>query len=88
VEQNDSENTIKYDIDKDEFKKNLAHYRMSMQYLGANVPIECLCLPVVVQNILIQNDFIRVYDLLHHDFRKVKGLGTERIRLLTSRLRS
>ncbi len=79
-------NNLKEHPSYEEFKKNLAHYRQTMFFLGGNVPIQVLCLPKVIETILIRENFERVYDLFHHDLTKIKGLGRERLDILTSRL--
>ena len=68
------------------WKKDFAHYRKTLCYMEANAPVGVLCLPPVVENILIREGCLRVYDLLNRDLAKIKGLGRERIRLLTARL--
>jgi hypothetical protein len=70
----------------EEIKKNLIHYRNVLSYMGANVPIAALCLPKVIENALTRDGCERVYDLINRDLTKIKGLGKNRIDLLTSRL--
>jgi len=69
-----------------DWKKDFAHYQTCMQFLGANVPLETLCLPATITTILKREEFEMVYDLLNVDLTKIKGLGPRRINLLTSRL--
>lgn len=71
---------------EEEFKKNLAHYRQVMNYMGANAPIEVLCLPLALQNALIRDGCVRVYDLISRDLTKIKGIGSTRLEVLTARL--
>ena len=71
---------------EEELKKNLAHYRQVVMYMGANVPIEVLCLPKVIETILFNDGIIRVYDLINRDLTKINGLGKTRREILTSRL--
>jgi len=80
------ENINTIDLEKEEHKKNLAHYRQTLGYMSANVPIESLCLPTVIENILIKEGFIRVYDLMAHDFREVKGIGRDRFDIIAASL--
>lgn len=70
----------------EEAKKNLAHYRNLLCFMGANVPIEALCLPKVIENILIKEGYLRAYDLIGTDLKKIKGLGPSRASLLATRL--
>ena len=72
--------------DSEDLKKNLSHYRNVLSYMGANVPIEVLCLPKVIENALIKDGCLRVYDLINRDFTKIKGIGRDRATLLASRL--
>jgi hypothetical protein len=80
------ENVNVVNSDDEEFKKNLAHYRQVMGYLAANVPIGVLCLPKVIENALIKEGCVRVYDLLARDLKGIKGIGDERLNILTARL--
>lgn len=72
--------------DNEEISKNIEHYRKTLMFLGGNVPIQALCLPLVIENVLMKNGYERVYDLIGTNLTKIKGLGRERIALLTSRL--
>lgn len=78
------------DSEKLDYKKNLEedlyHYRTILQFMEANVPIEVLCLPKPIENILIRDGCNRVYDLISRDLTKIKGIGDIRLDLLTSRL--
>lgn len=71
---------------KDELRNNLAHYRQVVQYMGGNVPIQVLCLPMRIENALVKSGFDRVYDLIGKDLRKIKGIGKDSIDILASRL--
>lgn len=67
-------------------KKDLAHYRQTLYYMGANVPIGVLCLPKAIEKTLRSEGIARVYDLINRDLGEIKGIGKSRIDLLTSRL--
>jgi len=71
---------------REEFQKNLSHYRQVVQYMGGNVPIQVLCLPPRIENALIKAGFDRVYDLIGKDLRKIKGVGDSSIDILSARL--
>lgn len=71
---------------QEELNKNLAHYRNILMYMGANVPIQVLCLPKVIESALINDGCIRVYDMINRDLAKVKGIGRERLDVIESRL--
>ena len=73
-------------LDSSDLTKDIAYYRETLHYMGANVPIEVLCLPKSIENLLISDGCLRVYDLINLDFTKIKGLGIKRARLLSSRL--
>ena len=82
----DNKKILKEQEIQDELKKNIVHYRSIMNFLGANLPIEVMCLPKEIEGVLIREGFIRVYDLIGHDLAEIKGLGKARIRILESRL--
>lgn len=69
-----------------EFAESVERYHKNIYYMSADVPIEVLCLPKVIENILINEGWLRVYDLFNRDFTKIKGFGVTRIRDLTTRL--
>ena len=73
-------------VDKDNWKEDLSHYRNTLSYLAANVPIGVLCLPKALENALIADGCLRVYDLINRDLTKIKGVGRNRLDLLASRL--
>lgn len=66
--------------------EDLAHYRNVLSYLQANVPIQVLCLPKPIETILLNDGCIRVYDLINRDLGKIKGIGRDRLNILTSRI--
>ena len=70
----------------DRLKEDIVHYRRTIGYLQADVPLQVLCLPKAIETILFKNGCLRVYDLINRDFGKIKGLGRSRIEFLTSRL--
>ncbi len=82
------------EISKDEIIKkinlqltqSLETYRKTMSYMAGDAPLGVLCLPRVIETILIRNGVRRVYDLFSMDFTKIKGLGVTRRRDLTSSL--
>lgn len=71
---------------KEELNKALKEYRKSLVYMGANVPIECLCLPDEIQSILIREGILRVYDIINRDLGKIKGIGSKRRAVLAAHL--
>lgn len=71
---------------KPDLKNDLAHYRKTLYYMGANVPIQVLCLPKSLEKSLISLGYLRVYDLIGCDFTKIEGFGESRRNLLASRL--
>lgn len=80
------------EFDMEKIRKELAQsfsqYKKTMKFMYADLPIQALCLPSRMENSLLKNGFLRVYDLFDLDFTKVKikGLGRLGIRELTSRL--
>lgn len=73
-------------LSKEQERQNFMHYRDVVNCLGANVPIECLCLPSKIEKALLAEGFRLVYDLLYRDFREVKGIGRISFDLIASRL--
>jgi len=69
---------------REEVASKLCDYRKTLDYMGADGPIEILCLPKVIENALIAHGLLRIYDLFDVDFTKIKGLGIRRIGELTS----
>jgi len=71
---------------QEEARQNMAHYRQILSYMGANVPIQVLCLPKEIETLLVKDGCQRVYDLMSRDLSKIKGLGVGRLSILTARL--
>lgn len=71
---------------REEVIKRLSEYRTTIAYMASDAPLAILCLPKVLENILLAHGLLRVYDLFNCDFTKVKGLGESRLRDLTTRL--
>ena len=74
------------DFITDDFKRDLASYRQTINYLEADCPIQVLCLPTKIESILISGGYLRVYDLFNVDFIKIKGIGVTRSRYITAAL--
>jgi hypothetical protein len=83
-------NNFEHDIDmaklKQELKQKFDDYQNTMKFMLADAPIEVLCLNLKIQTILLDEGFLRIYDLFDVDLIKVKGLGVVRIKELTTRL--
>jgi len=71
---------------RDAFLKDLQHYRSVLGFLELDMPIQCLCLPTAIENILLDEKLNRAWDLTRHDLTKIKGLGKARIELISARL--
>lgn len=71
---------------KEELRKSFSNYQTTMKFLAADAPIEVLCLPPAIEKILLDQGFLRIYDLFYVDLVKVKGLGVVRIKQLTTSL--
>lgn len=85
----DLKNVINPDVqppEKPDLKKDLAHWRNLLAYMGANVPIQVLCLPKPIEKSLRDEGILRVYDLIGRDLTEIKGIGLARSDLLASRL--
>lgn len=66
--------------------ESLQNYRNFVSYMAGDVPIGVLCLPKATEKALLNNGFLRVYDLFNADLAEIKGIGKVRIRDLTSSL--
>jgi hypothetical protein len=71
---------------REEVLKRLGEYRKSISYLACDAPISVLCLPKTIENILIDQGWLRIYDLFDRDFTEIEGLTDVRLRNLTARL--
>lgn len=71
---------------REEVLQKFSDYKKLIFYMSGDAPISTLCLPKTIENILINNNFLRIYDLVDRDFTKIKGLGEVRVRDLTTRL--
>lgn len=69
---------------REEVAKRLINYRKTIDIMAADAPIQVLCLPETIESILLDNGFLRVYDIINVDFTEIKGLGVARIRKLTA----
>lgn len=65
---------------------SLENYRKLMSCMVGDMPIGCLCLPKVTEDLLVKRGFLRVYDLFDCDLTKIKGIGKVRLRDLTTSL--
>ena len=87
---NNLSDTFEQDLDmqklKEELRKSFAKYQTTMKYMLADAPIGVLCLPETIEKILLDQGFLRIYDLFDVDLVKVKGLGIVRIKQLTASL--
>ncbi len=83
-------NNFENDLDmvklKEELRKRFHEYQTTMKFMLADAPIEVLCLNKQIEKILLDNGFLRIYDLFNIDFFKIKGLGAVRISNLTTSL--
>jgi hypothetical protein len=66
--------------------EDICNYRRTLEFMGGNIPIQTLCLPPDIEKILLNDGRLRVYDLFRCDFGKIKGIGSKRLAILTSRL--
>jgi hypothetical protein len=80
------ENTINIQKLNEELKKNFEMYKQNMMLMSLDAPLGVLCLPKVVENLLVRNGCKRVYDIFNLDLAEIKGLGRNRLSILTSRL--
>lgn len=77
------EKIIVNDINE-ELKKSFSIYRKNLDFMLCDVPIGVLCLTKEIENALLRQDCLRVYDLLDRDLTKIKGIGKIRGRYLAA----
>lgn len=71
---------------REEVLKRYSDYHKIISFLATDAPIAVLCLPKSIENILLRNNFLRIYDLIDMDFTKIKGIGIRRCRDLAASL--
>lgn len=70
----------------EDLKKAFTEYQKALSYFASDVPIEILGLTKELEDILLANGIIRVYDTFNVDFRKVEWLDDSSRERLTTRL--
>lgn len=80
------ETDIKMQKLKEELQKSFAQYQKTMKYMLADAPLQVLCLPTIIETILLDSGILRIYDLFDVDLTEIKGLGVVRLRQLTTSL--
>lgn len=71
---------------KAELMQQFKNYKTTMKYMLADAPIGTLCLPAATEKLLLDQGFLRIYDLFDVDFVKIKGFGPIRVKQVTARL--
>lgn len=84
--ENSLENNEQLKKIREEVLKKYKDYHKVMLLMATDAPLEIMCLPKPLENILLRNGFLRVYDLINVDFTKIKGLGVKRSRNLATSL--
>lgn len=87
----DNKKILKEQEIQEELRKNITQYRDVVNFMGSNIPTEAMCLPMKIEEVLIGEGFIRIYDFIAflragHDLTEIKGIGKARARILESRL--
>ncbi len=82
---NNFEQDLKMKAMREELSKSFQNYKKTLSYMMTDAPIEILGLSPQVENLLIANGCLRVYDLFDLDLVKIKGFGSARIGELQSR---
>lgn|SRR5574338_965381 len=83
---NNFEKNIDMENLKRELKEKFKQYQTTIKFMAADAPIEILCLPAAIQKVLINEGFLRIYDLFDVDLIKIKGLGVIRTKQLATSL--
>jgi hypothetical protein len=66
--------------------ESLGNYQKMMGYMGADLPIESLCLSKKVEKVLINAGFLRIFELFDLDLFEIEGIDVIGARELTSSL--
>lgn len=69
-----------------EFSESVMKYKNFIEDSLYDVPIQVLCLPENINNILIKNNILRVVELRRIDLGSIKGLGSKKIGVIQFRL--
>lgn len=70
----------------EDLQKTIESYKNTLSYIGADIPIQCLCLPREIEDILLTNKFFRVYELMNIKLTDIKGIGRNRAAILGAKL--
>lgn len=73
-------------INKAKVDEAYKKYKKAILYMSCDLSIKCLCLPTVIENILISNGFHRVYDLIEADLSIIRNFGVKRRAILIDKL--
>lgn len=71
---------------KKEILRTVKTYANALRVMACDMPIETLCLPKELNNILIKANILRVYDILDIDLAEIKGIGVIRADMITARM--
>ena len=71
---------------RQELRKKFQEYQNTIKYMLADAPIEILCLPQTIEKLLLDQGFLRIYDLFDVDLIEIKGFGASRVKQLTASL--
>lgn len=69
---------------KEELRKKFSDYQTTMKFMLADAPIQILCLTPITEKVLLDQGFLRIYDLFNVDLIEIKGIGVARARNLTA----
>ncbi len=79
---------FQYEMDmeklREQLKKSFSEYQTTMKFMAADAPIGVLCLPPIIEKILLDNGCLRIYDVFDLDLAKIEGIGPVRLRNLTT----
>ena len=67
---------------KNHLIESIQNYKDCIDNFSYDVPIQVLCLPQNIQNILFRNNIFRVNDIRNTDLGKIKGLGDKKISII------
>ena len=81
----DNSNSTANDLSK-KILESMQRYVKLIDYMGADLPIETLCLPKKYERVLLSRGYLRIYELFDVNLTEIEGLSEVGIRHLTSSL--
>ncbi len=66
--------------------ESLGNYQKMMEYMAADLPVQCLCLPKRYEKALLSNGLLRIFELFDLNLVEIEGIGVVGARDITASL--